>query len=109
MTREIYSLALGLCFLLCITAEAPAQLPLPICPSAPRENKEPEWLPLDPKVEEWVVKFLDLWEARNAEIKSLEGKFQMWKYDPAIIPNHFGKLQKQDKVNSMPATGYGAG
>lgn len=107
MTRT-FSLALSLFMIAVIAGEAPAQFPLPFV-GAPRDNKEPEWLPLDPKVQEWCDNILKYWDERRLKIRSLEGKFQMWEYDPSVIPNHFAKLKTQGKPNELPSTSYSLG
>lgn len=71
--------------------------------------QQPEWYPLDPKVEQWVDTVLRYWEERSNKVKTLECKFQKWEYDPAQIPGQFNQLKVLGKINEMPFTKYAQG
>ncbi len=71
--------------------------------------QQPEWFPLDPKVQEWVDNVLRYWEERSNKVKTLECKFQKWEYDPGAIPNQFQQLKALGKLNELPFSKYARG
>jgi TIGR03009 family protein len=70
---------------------------------------QPDWYPLDPKVQTWVDQVLAYWEKRSDQVKTLECTFQKWEYDPQYVPNIVQQLQVQGKLHEMPFTKYASG
>jgi TIGR03009 family protein len=78
--------------------------------SKPRaELKQPEWFPLDPKVQEWVDQVLEYWEERSEKVKTLEFSFQEWEYDPSYMPRRVKQLQAQGQLEKLPFARYSTG
>ena len=71
--------------------------------------QEPEWHPLDPKVQEWVDNVLRYWEKRSNEVKTLECKFQKWTYDPSEVSAEFQQLKALGKLHQLPFSKYAKG
>ncbi|WP_254509669.1 hypothetical protein [Anatilimnocola floriformis] len=109
MTRKSCSLALSFCWLVLFVAQVQAQFPWQAIRVAPQDNKQPEWLPLNDREQEWCDNVLRYWDERRAKTRALEGKIEMWEYDPAVTPTHFAELKKQEKPNELPFTSYSAG
>jgi len=80
--------------------------PLPAAPASPMQ---PEWFPLDPKVQEWVDNVLRYWEERSDKIKTLECNFQKWEYDPSYMPTEAQRLQLAGKLHELPFRAYSSG
>ena len=85
-----------------------ANLPIPI-PGMHPMPQQPEWYPLDPKVQEWVDNVLRFWEERSNKVKTLECKFQKWEYDPSEVPNEFQQLKALGKLHQLPFSKYANG
>ncbi|WP_425617394.1 TIGR03009 domain-containing protein [Anatilimnocola sp. NA78] len=77
--------------------------------AAPASPLQPEWFPLDPKVQAWVDDVLRFWEERSDKIKTLECNFQKWEYDPSYMPNEAQRLQLAGKLHELPFRAYSAG
>lgn len=71
--------------------------------------QQPEWFPLDPKVQAWVDQVLIFWEKRSDQVKTLECKFQKWEYDPQSMPGEFNQLKNLNKLHEMRAFKYASG
>ena len=53
-------------------------------PTAP--PKQPDWFPLDAKVEQWVDDLLMEWEREGAKVNCYECTFQRWEFEPVFGP-----------------------
>ncbi len=71
--------------------------------------QQPEWYPLDPKVQDWVDNVLRFWEERSNKVKTLECKFQKWEYDPAMMAADFQRLKALGKLHELPFSKYAKG
>jgi TIGR03009 family protein len=70
---------------------------------------QPEWFPLDPKVQVWVDQVLAYWEKRSDQVKTLECTFQKWEYDPQYVADEFNRLKNLNQLHLMPFAKYAAG
>jgi|GEM_PF-279837 len=87
----------------------PAQLNVPRAAIVQPMPQQPEWYPLDAKVEAWVDNVLRYWEERSNKVKTLECKFQKWEYDPGEVANEFQRLKALGKLHELPFSEYASG
>lgn len=71
--------------------------------------QQPEWFPLDPKVQAWVDQVLLYWEKRSDQVKTLECTFQKWEYDPQAVPDEFNRLKTLGKLHELRYNKFAAG
>jgi TIGR03009 family protein len=71
--------------------------------------QQPEWFPLDPKVQEWVDQVLLYWEKRSDQVKTLECTFEKWEYDPQAVPDEYNRLKTLGKLHEMRYSKFARG
>jgi TIGR03009 family protein len=84
-------------------------LNVPRAALVPPAPLQPEWYPLDPKVQQWVDSVLTFWEQRSDQVKTLECTFQKWEYDPSYMPNELVRLQAANQLHLLPFAKYAEG
>ena len=73
------------------------------------EPQQPEWIPLDPKLQQWTDQVLAYWEKQSGRLKSLQCTFEQWDYEPQQVPKLVQKLQSAGQLEKLPFTNYTTG